>query len=281
MIKINKIISKAINEKALNKDSNLQKFTIYNVLYNWEKIVGKDIALQSIPVSIDNKVLFIAVNSSVWCQHLSMLKDDIIYKINKFAGILLVEDLKFRNQYYDKNRNKVIEKKEYNLANKIAQIKLTKEENENINNLADTINDEELRKNIKNIMRKNIAFNKIKNENNWHKCLKCNTLCAKQEQYCTVCKIEIKNEKSSKIRKLLIEAPWLTYAELNNYEKCTSKEFINEKVVLLNYYADLVANNKDNKIYTLTLVMLFNGAKMEEINDNLIQKTLTKFRRKK
>ena len=56
---------------------------------------------------------------------------------------------------------------------------------------------------------------------------------------------------------------------------------INEKIILLNYYADLVANNKDNKIYLLTLVMLFNGAKMEEINDNLIQKTLTKFRRKK
>lgn len=281
MIKINKIISKAINEKALNKDINLQKFTVYNVLYNWEKIVGKDIALQSIPISIDNKILFIAVNSSVWCQHLSMLKDDIIYKINKFAGILLVEDLKFRNQYYSKNKNNIVEKKEYNLANKIAQVKLTKEENDNIKNLTDNISDEVLRNNIKNVIRKNIAFNKIKNENNWHKCLNCNALCAKQEEYCTVCKIENKNKKASEIRKLLIEAPWLTYAELNKYQKCTPKEFINEKVILLNYYADLVANNKDNKIYTLTLVMLFNGAKMEEINDNLIQKTLIKFRRKK
>ena len=99
MIKINKLISTAINEKALNKDANLQKLNNYNVLYHWEKIVGKDIALQSIPVNIENKILFVAVNNSVWCQHLSMLKDDIIYKINKFAGVLLVEDLKFRNQY--------------------------------------------------------------------------------------------------------------------------------------------------------------------------------------
>ena len=281
MIEINKLISTAINEKALNKDANLQKFNNYNVLYHWEKIVGKDIALQSIPVNIENKILFVAVNNSVWCQHLSMLKADIIYKINKFAGVLLVEDLKFRNQYYDKSKRAIVDKKEYNLANNIAQIKLTKEENDKVNELTATITDEKLRKSIKKLMVKNLAFNKIKVDNNWHKCLNCDTLCSKQEQYCTVCKIQRKAEKASKIRKLLIEAPWLTYAELNSYENCTSKEFINEKIILLNYYADLVANNKDNKIYLLTLVMLFNGAKMEEINDNLIQKTLTKFRRKK
>ena len=120
MIKINKLISTAINEKALNKDANLQKLNNYNVLYHWEKIVGKDIALQSIPVNIENKILFVAVNNSVWCQHLSMLKADIIYKINKFAGVLLVEDLKFRNQYYDKNKRAIVDKKEYNLANNIA-----------------------------------------------------------------------------------------------------------------------------------------------------------------
>ena len=193
----------------------------------------------------------------------------------------MVEDLKFRNQYYDKNKRAIVDKKEYNLANNIAQIKLTKEENDKVNELTATITDEKLRKNLKKLMVKNLAFNKIKVDNNWHKCLNCDTLCSKQEQYCTVCKIQRKAEKASKIRKLLIEAPWLTYAELNSYENCTSKEFINEKIILLNYYADLVANNKDNKIYLLTLVMLFNGAKMEEINDNLIQKTLTKFRRKK
>ena len=166
MIKINKLISTAINEKALNKDANLQKLNNYNVLYHWEKIVGKDIALQSIPVNIENKILFVAVNNSVWCQHLSMLKDDIIYKINKFAGVLLVEDLKFRNQYYDKNKRAIVDKKEYNLANNIAQIKLTKEENDKVNELTATITDEKLRKNLKKLMVKNLAFNKIKVDNN-------------------------------------------------------------------------------------------------------------------
>ena len=120
------------------------------------------------------------------------------------------------------------------IVDKMAELKLTKEENDKVNELTATITDEKLRKNLKKLMVKNLAFNKIKVDNNWHKCLNCDTLCSKQEQYCTVCKIQRKAEKASKIRKLLIEAPWLTYAELNSYENCTSKEFINEKIILLN-----------------------------------------------
>lgn len=75
-----------------------------------------------------------------------MLKADIIYKINKFIGVLLVEDLKFRNQYYDKNKRAIVDKKEYNLANNIAQIKLTKEENDKVNELIKHITDEKITK---------------------------------------------------------------------------------------------------------------------------------------
>ena len=68
----------------------------------------------------------------------------------------MVEDLKFRNQYYDKNKRAIVDKKEYNLANNISQIKLTKEENDKVNELTATITDEKLRKNIKKLMLKNL-----------------------------------------------------------------------------------------------------------------------------
>ena len=54
------------------------------IFFYWSKIVGHDIAAQSKPAELKYGILFLTVKNSVWSHHLSMMKIDIVAKINNF-----------------------------------------------------------------------------------------------------------------------------------------------------------------------------------------------------
>lgn len=65
---------------------------------------------KSKPAEIEYGILFLTVKNSVWSHHLSMMKIDIIAKINHFIGEALVKDIRFRNYEFD-DTVKTIEKR--------------------------------------------------------------------------------------------------------------------------------------------------------------------------
>lgn len=277
---VKEILPQMVNNLGINKNYKTQL-----AIFNWEKIVGKDIAAQSSPLSVEYNVLFISVNNSVWCHHLSMMKADIIFKVNQFVGEPLIKDIRFRTEYFKKKTNdEQQEIEEVNIARELRKVRLDANEVNTAKQIVENVVEEKLQDKIAKIYQKHLAFNKLKKAKQWHKCEKCDTLCPKESQYCSVCKIELKKEKHAAIRKILLEVPWVTYAEVNSYVACTADEYIDAKITLIRIFASNLNLDKgeDNTIdmNLMTLTMLFTGAKHDEVNEKLINKTIAKFRRK-
>lgn len=280
MEQVKEILPQMVNNLGINKNYKTQL-----AIFNWEKIVGKDIAAQSSPLSVEYNVLFISVNNSVWCHHLSMMKADIIFKVNQFVGEPLIKDIRFRTEYFKKKTNdEEQEIEEVNIAQELRKVRLDVNEVNTAKQIVENVVEEKLQDKIAKIYQKHLAFNKLKKAKQWHKCEKCDTLCPKESKYCSVCKIELKKEKHAAIRKILLEVPWVTYAEVNNYVACTADEYIDAKITLIRIFASNLNLDKgeDNSVdmNLMTLTMLFTGAKHDEVNEKLINKTIAKFRRK-
>lgn len=275
MQKIVNILPHMVESLGIDK-----KFKSQLVMFYWNKIVGNDIAAQSTPVEVEYGVLFIAVDNSVWCHHLLMMKADILHKINQFIGEPLIRDLKFKNQSSAKKNLEEIHEEEENFKIALKSVKLDSKEIAKVNEKCELIKDNDLKNCIYHVYEKHLRLKKIKLNKNWHKCDFCDSLCPEEERYCSICSINQRQKKLAEIRNELSNVPWATYAEINQYIPCTSQEYIDAKVTLLHHLSSEIASDDESSIKVKTLTMLFTGAKHDKIDGRLIQKTLAKFRRK-
>jgi hypothetical protein len=88
---IRSILEKAL--KGLEIDVPLKT---YSILGAWKEIVGESVALQTQPRSIKNRILFIDVSHPTWVQQLQFLKPTLLEKINAFLGEPLIQDIRFK-----------------------------------------------------------------------------------------------------------------------------------------------------------------------------------------
>lgn len=80
--------------KDFLKASGLEdEYKLKTILGKWEQLVGKPIALRTEKLYIQNKVLFIKMNSSVMREELKHQKSKIISIINQEAGYHLIDDV--------------------------------------------------------------------------------------------------------------------------------------------------------------------------------------------
>lgn len=56
------------------------------ILKSWEQFVGKSVSKATTNIYIRNRTLYIHLNSSVVRNELSMIKNDIIKRLNESAG---------------------------------------------------------------------------------------------------------------------------------------------------------------------------------------------------
>ncbi len=62
----------------------------------WEAIVGPHIAKKASPEGIRNGILSVSVESSVWMQELTFMKQQILERINKVCESSKVQDIRFK-----------------------------------------------------------------------------------------------------------------------------------------------------------------------------------------
>lgn len=72
------------------------KLLEHKLLKNWPEIAGEQIAAHTRPDQIKFKKLYLIAESSVWLQHLTFLKPELIEKINAAAGRSLITDVVLR-----------------------------------------------------------------------------------------------------------------------------------------------------------------------------------------
>ncbi len=62
------------------------RLDIFRIIGQWEVLVGDVIARHTQPLSLKGKKLSVQVDSSVWMQQLSLLKPELIEKVNRGLG---------------------------------------------------------------------------------------------------------------------------------------------------------------------------------------------------
>ena len=91
------------NDKTL-KEAIEQMLQVYKikkrydetaVIANWPQLVGKPVANRTKELFIHNKKLFVRIESSVIKNELTMIRTQIIGKINEEAQAILVEEIIF------------------------------------------------------------------------------------------------------------------------------------------------------------------------------------------
>ena len=71
-------------------DSKLNEFTL---IEKWEEVVGKMIANHTTKVSIDKRILYVEVDSSIVRNELSMIKTAIIIRLNSYLKKPLIDKI--------------------------------------------------------------------------------------------------------------------------------------------------------------------------------------------
>ncbi len=85
---------KSVVEKVMGKLK--KEGGVKPIREHWQSLFEEEAAKHSIPVSIRDGKLLVLVDSSVWLQHLSIKKGDILKKLKQLPLRESVKDIRFK-----------------------------------------------------------------------------------------------------------------------------------------------------------------------------------------
>ena len=146
--KLSTTIEKILRDRGWG--TKLKEYRIYGV---WEKAVGKGIARHARPAGMRGKKLTVIVDSSAWMQQLSMLKPEIMGKVNQHLREDAIESITLKLGEFELS---AVQRDEYRPAGG----KLGPEEQEKIEACVAEIADEQTRESLRHLMEKNLLNKK-------------------------------------------------------------------------------------------------------------------------
>lgn len=85
-----------VNDKG-REVSLSRKLAEERAIQLWQEIVGTNVSAHTKPINIKDKIFFVKVDSSAWCNELSFFKKEIIKKINEGVGMRIIKDVYFKS----------------------------------------------------------------------------------------------------------------------------------------------------------------------------------------
>ncbi|HHX25174.1 MAG TPA: DUF721 domain-containing protein [Firmicutes bacterium] len=83
-------------ESSLRRFGIVRKVKRSQAVFMWEDVVGPAAAKVSSAVTCKDGILFVEVKNSVWAAELSLLKRDIVKRLNRLLGKGTIKDIRFR-----------------------------------------------------------------------------------------------------------------------------------------------------------------------------------------
>jgi predicted nucleic acid-binding Zn ribbon protein len=88
---ISQIISAILKANGLE-----DKLAETRIIQSWEELLGKSVARLTKSMYIKNRTLFVSLNSSVVRSELTMIKKDLLIRLNEKAGKCVIDDIVLR-----------------------------------------------------------------------------------------------------------------------------------------------------------------------------------------
>lgn len=82
--------------RAIEREGLERGITEQRLFQQWEEVVGAAIAGQTVPQRLRGGILWLQVRDAAWRQELSLMRRELIAKINAWAGEDMVRELRLR-----------------------------------------------------------------------------------------------------------------------------------------------------------------------------------------
>lgn len=148
--KLSSTIEKILRDRGWG--AKLKEYRIYGI---WEKAVGKGIARHARPAGMRGKKLTVLVDSSAWMQQLSLLKPEIMGKVNQRLGEEAVESITLKLGEFESSS---VQREEYRPAAGMLGL----EEQMKIDTCVSGIADQQTRDSLRHVMEKDFLNKKRK-----------------------------------------------------------------------------------------------------------------------
>lgn len=259
-----------------------KQFVTESIFHHWPEIVGAEIASHTKPQQLQRDTLFVTVDTSVWAHHLTMMKEEIVARIQAFTKEKVVANIRFQAGYlrFSQNQEHTDPTEEAAPRIPLYRVQLDEEEVRYLQDTVQPVRDKFLKQRIMKLLRKDIAWKKVMKQHNWRRCATCTALCPPGETQCTACKVQRREQVIRDVMRLLREVPWLRYPEVGRQLSCSPQEYDTAQHLLINALARQIQFGDTDRLTVMSLIMLQTGAKPEAVNDAIISKTLEKIRRK-
>lgn len=257
------------------------RFRAELIVLHWRDIVGSEIALHTQPGKVRRGVLTVAAKNAVWAHHLTTLKEEIIAKLNAFAGEKAVSDLRFQAGYFQNDQNEEINSDDEETA-KFPRPLLDENELKAVDGLVAVVDDEDIRRKLKRLLTKEATLRKARKQQSWQSCARCGVLCSPKTLLCSACALAVRVEATAAVRQMLRDAPWLSYEECRPYaESCRPSDYRIAKAELIDTLVKELGPDESDSLKLMALAMLLYGVKPQAVDQELIDKTQARIRRKK
>lgn len=205
-------------ESYLARAGLIQKLKEQLAVASWARIVGRDVASKTTPLSVSNGILYIAVDSPSWACEISFLKEHIIRQLNEIVKEEVIRDI--RSEVARKPRNQYIatggegdESGEVFDVKWLDEVSLPERVLLAIEGMVNNIQDPAMAARLRLLLTRIKKSDVWKESKGWNRCPTCRALKTPSLKECPVCRHSGKSERMSKLRGFLLNCPWLSYEE--------------------------------------------------------------------
>lgn len=146
---------------------------------HWASVVGPQVANVTQVESVRDGVLFVRVKNSVWANELTLLKEDMIRRLNSALGGRVLTDIHFKASGLAREKKKSVEIPiETPTDQELARIVLSEEVRARVEKALISITEEALRGRIRHVMLHAARLEAWKRDHGWSPCPRCGVLAA-------------------------------------------------------------------------------------------------------
>ncbi|MFA4016703.1 MAG: hypothetical protein RUDDFDWM_001814 [Candidatus Fervidibacterota bacterium] len=156
----------------------------------WREVVGTKVARMIKPYHFEHGILYVYTESSTWAQEISLMKSDLIWRLNRKLGSNIVSDIRCRIGAPRTIATKQRTKQSKHIApsqREIKEIELPPQTLSKIEDTANMITDEELRSLVKRTLILHAKLKIWREKHGFKFCQRCNDFYGPWEEVCPIC----------------------------------------------------------------------------------------------
>lgn len=261
-----------------------KEYLVHSVRCHWPELVGEMIAANVEAVRIERHTLWLSCYNASWRNEIMLQQLQIIDRVNRYAGSHLVKELRFCTPRKKAELEALEPPEEADtlgslpLGRVLPKISLSAEALQKAEAMGQQVKDTALQQKIRQLYQKQLQLETLERQKAWHPCKRCNALCPRESDYCSVCARAVRQETEEKIRQFLKDMPWARYGDVHAYIPCSAPMVNLQRVRLVQTLAKRVEVGDTTSLDAKTLVMLYRCVPPEQLTEDLIVRTLYRLR---